>query len=179
MNEEEFGTLLDLYMVSDPWPLPQGNQVLGDFLDRSARRRGFDNWIHAYHAHARARHECESKTTTRSDSSDAGGEASEGPGMGYEEWTWAPRPVYAQAVAELERNSEVRTLEVRVEVYEKVGEYQRRLYKGSLGTRFASAGASLSDTGLPRGAEAFYRLLTTIQQGVILNLRGWVKANRK
>ena len=52
ITDKEFRYLLDLYMVSDPWPLEDGesNGVLGKMLDRlSSEEHGFDNWVEAYH----------------------------------------------------------------------------------------------------------------------------------
>lgn len=49
MNPTELRVLLDLYMVSDPWPLEYGNETLGDFLDKESRKLGYENWVVAYH----------------------------------------------------------------------------------------------------------------------------------
>lgn len=49
MSNHVFRALLDLVMVSDPWPLVYGNDLICALLDEEARKRGFDDWIHAYH----------------------------------------------------------------------------------------------------------------------------------
>ena len=49
MKRHEFRALLDLLMVSDPWPLDKaGEVILKAFADKEAKKRGFDNWIEAY-----------------------------------------------------------------------------------------------------------------------------------
>ena len=48
-NDDCFCVLLELCMVSDPWPLSHGHEIFTDFLDDEARRRGFCDWIEAYH----------------------------------------------------------------------------------------------------------------------------------
>ena len=52
MTDTEFKFLLDLYMVSDPWPLNDGqsNEIIGEMLNRESRERGYDGWVDAYHA---------------------------------------------------------------------------------------------------------------------------------
>lgn len=50
MKNMELRALLDLLMVSDPWPLDnQAQRHLVDFADRESQRRGFENWTVAYH----------------------------------------------------------------------------------------------------------------------------------
>ena len=49
MNDEEFRALLDLLMVSDPWPLTSGRGALEAFADRIAVARGYADWVEAYH----------------------------------------------------------------------------------------------------------------------------------
>lgn len=50
MSPTEYRALLDLFMVSDPWPLEDANQrTLLVLLNREARERGFVDWISAYH----------------------------------------------------------------------------------------------------------------------------------
>lgn len=50
MKDEEFRMLLDLTMVSDPFPLGQDkHDILIDMVDDEARRHGYDGWIDAYH----------------------------------------------------------------------------------------------------------------------------------
>lgn len=50
MTEKQFRSLLNLHMTSDPTPLPepQDNEV-ENFLNEEARRRGFEDWVDAYH----------------------------------------------------------------------------------------------------------------------------------
>jgi hypothetical protein len=50
MSNEEFRALLDLMMVSDPWPLnvPEYEALEGLFA-RESDARGFASWIVAYH----------------------------------------------------------------------------------------------------------------------------------
>ena len=56
MNDKEFRCLLDLFMVSDPWPLDdrESNKILGEMLDRLARERSFKDWVGAYHRENKA-----------------------------------------------------------------------------------------------------------------------------
>jgi hypothetical protein len=45
-----FRLLLDLHMVSDPWPLDdrdRGKMIM--FLHAEASKRGYDSWEEAYH----------------------------------------------------------------------------------------------------------------------------------
>lgn len=50
MNDQEFRVLLDLCMVSDPWPLGEDERETFDrMLKRESERRGFDSWVVAYH----------------------------------------------------------------------------------------------------------------------------------
>ena len=50
MTDAEFRTLLDLWMVSDPWPLDDNaHSVIEAYLDRASIDRGFPNWVVAYH----------------------------------------------------------------------------------------------------------------------------------
>lgn len=50
VSDDAFRVLLDLYMVSDPWPLSdRENGVLFAFLSAEASKRGFDSWTEAYH----------------------------------------------------------------------------------------------------------------------------------
>jgi len=53
MEDYEYRAFLDLMMCSDPWPVPDnvGQQLLEAFADDQAKKRGFDNWIEAYHRH--------------------------------------------------------------------------------------------------------------------------------
>lgn len=50
MTGDRFRMLLDLCMVSDPWPLDAlADAILKDWLDAESRERGFDNWVEAFH----------------------------------------------------------------------------------------------------------------------------------
>jgi len=56
MTELEFRALLTLVMCCDPWPVDEriardlGNQdTILNLLNKEARKRGFDNWVEAYH----------------------------------------------------------------------------------------------------------------------------------
>lgn len=49
-REKELRVLLDLFMVSDPWPLnDESRNVLESMLNEAAQCIGCDNWIDAYH----------------------------------------------------------------------------------------------------------------------------------
>ena len=52
LHGNEFRHLLDLYMVSDPWPLKDGNshEVVGNLLNRVAKNYGCKDWVEAYHS---------------------------------------------------------------------------------------------------------------------------------
>lgn len=48
--DEAFRVLLDLYMVSDPWPLEDNKKgAMFGFLCAEAHKRGYDGWTEAYH----------------------------------------------------------------------------------------------------------------------------------
>ena len=49
LSDRQFQTLMDLTMVSDPWPLDYGNEEITELLHAEARSRGFDGWYVAYH----------------------------------------------------------------------------------------------------------------------------------
>lgn len=50
LSAQEFGALLRLFMVSDPWPTSEiDRQRMKEMLDREARSRDYDDWVHAYH----------------------------------------------------------------------------------------------------------------------------------
>lgn len=50
ITDEAFRVLLDLYMVSDPWPLePKQNAAMLGFLSAEASKRDYDSWEEAYH----------------------------------------------------------------------------------------------------------------------------------
>lgn len=52
LYNDEFRSLLDLFMVSDPWPLgDKAHGVLLDLLTCESRVRGYDYWEVAYHEH--------------------------------------------------------------------------------------------------------------------------------
>jgi len=51
MTDIEFRIFMDLLMVSDPWPLVSGKDEMDELADKEAMRRGFDDWIDAYHRH--------------------------------------------------------------------------------------------------------------------------------
>jgi len=47
---QEFGTLCEWLMASDPFPLEQSRrQRMVDMLNDEAQTRGYDDWIQAYH----------------------------------------------------------------------------------------------------------------------------------
>lgn len=50
MNDKLFRVLLDLWMVSDPWPLEmQAHEILEASLSFESWQRGYTNMIDAYH----------------------------------------------------------------------------------------------------------------------------------
>ena len=49
LTDRQFQTLMDLAMVSDPWPLDYGNEEITELLHEEARSRGYDGWYVAYH----------------------------------------------------------------------------------------------------------------------------------
>jgi len=50
MNDHEFRMLLNLYMISDPWPLtPEEDDTCAVLLNTEAKKRGFSGWVPAYH----------------------------------------------------------------------------------------------------------------------------------
>jgi hypothetical protein len=50
ITDEAFRVLLDLYMVSDPWPLEdKDNLVIFGFLSGESQKRGYKGWVEAYH----------------------------------------------------------------------------------------------------------------------------------
>ena len=53
MTDLEFRIAMDWMMVSDPWPLSEREHtVMWDMLNGEAEKRGYDNWIVAYHEFA-------------------------------------------------------------------------------------------------------------------------------
>ena len=54
MKDIEYRAFLDLLMCSDPWPVnnfPHSQEILKNFAHEEAVKRGFANWIDAYHGH--------------------------------------------------------------------------------------------------------------------------------
>jgi len=51
ISDEAFRELLNLFMVADPWPLEdeKSKAVIFGFLCAEASKRGYDDWIEAYH----------------------------------------------------------------------------------------------------------------------------------
>lgn len=50
LSAQEFGALLRLLMVSDPWPTREiDRQRLKEMLNREARSRDYEDWTHTYH----------------------------------------------------------------------------------------------------------------------------------
>lgn len=49
-SAQEYGALLSLVMVSDPWPTTQydRDRIVG-LLNDEARARNYNDWVHAYH----------------------------------------------------------------------------------------------------------------------------------
>lgn len=55
MTDKEYRAFMDLLMCSDPWPVTDqgtgdGQAELVAFADAEAEKRGFETWIHAFHA---------------------------------------------------------------------------------------------------------------------------------
>ena len=51
MTLDQFHALVSLLMVSDPWPLTDGEMfTLIEWADSQAQWRGYDGWIDAYHS---------------------------------------------------------------------------------------------------------------------------------
>lgn len=52
MTDLQFRYFLDLIMVSDPWPLDvKAGEELIALANEESVKRGFENWIYAYHKH--------------------------------------------------------------------------------------------------------------------------------
>jgi hypothetical protein len=51
ISDLAFRSLLDLFMASDPWPLDDDKSrgVLFGFICAEASKRGYSDWIEAYH----------------------------------------------------------------------------------------------------------------------------------
>jgi len=49
-SAQEYGTLLQLMMTADPWPLAasERDRMVG-MLNDEAEARGYDGWVEAYH----------------------------------------------------------------------------------------------------------------------------------
>ena len=55
LYDDEFRALLDLFMVSDPWPLDERAEgVVQDLLTSESASRGYGSWVVAYHEHKTA-----------------------------------------------------------------------------------------------------------------------------
>ncbi len=51
MTDAQFSSFLNLMMCSDPWPITDvENDHLTCFADMEAAKRGYGDWIEAYHA---------------------------------------------------------------------------------------------------------------------------------
>ena len=51
MSNEEFRAFLELFFVSDPWPLTEDlRKVIELKLNEEATYRGYNNWVAAYHS---------------------------------------------------------------------------------------------------------------------------------
>lgn len=49
LSDEEFCSLMDLMMCSDPYPVDSGETVLRQLLNGEAGARGYGSWTEAYH----------------------------------------------------------------------------------------------------------------------------------
>lgn len=50
LTTAQFRALLDLWMVSDPWPLDEWqHDELGRFITEASKSLGFEDWVEAYH----------------------------------------------------------------------------------------------------------------------------------
>lgn len=51
MRDYQFRAMLDLLMCCDPWPVDtEGHQaIIIGWITVEASKRGYDNWIEAYH----------------------------------------------------------------------------------------------------------------------------------
>lgn len=49
MSLDELQAFIEWLMISDPWPLGWGHDLMTDYADGMAQCHGFDNWIDAYH----------------------------------------------------------------------------------------------------------------------------------
>lgn len=50
LSAQEFSALMNLMMVSDPWPISdiEGDRIV-DMLNEEARSRDYKDWVEAYH----------------------------------------------------------------------------------------------------------------------------------
>jgi hypothetical protein len=56
MTDEQFRIMLAWFMVSDPWPLKDQvftHMVIEDWLNLESKKRGYIDWIDAYHKEVR------------------------------------------------------------------------------------------------------------------------------
>lgn len=50
LTDLQFRTMLDWFMVSDPWSLSEkAHDVMYAFLDSESKARGFEGWVIAFH----------------------------------------------------------------------------------------------------------------------------------
>jgi len=50
ITKQQYRVLLDLFMVTDPWPLPlESASIMEDYLNKLAPDFGHPNWVEAYH----------------------------------------------------------------------------------------------------------------------------------
>ena len=49
MDLDEAQIFFEWLMVSDPWPLDYGHDLMVAIADETARAHGFDDWIDGYH----------------------------------------------------------------------------------------------------------------------------------
>ena len=55
MEHEEFREILGWRMASDPFPIGVSQVVIDRWIEHECKRRGFQNWIDAYHADGEAK----------------------------------------------------------------------------------------------------------------------------
>lgn len=49
-SAQEYAALMELFMVSDPWPTAQADHDrIKRMLNEEARDRGYTDWVDAYH----------------------------------------------------------------------------------------------------------------------------------
>ena len=49
LSDITFRALLDLFMVSDPWPAGVDQKPINDLLEGESIERGYNGWVEAYH----------------------------------------------------------------------------------------------------------------------------------